>query len=58
MNKLNIDNRIKFKTIELKAGEEYETAWKEIITVVSWKINQILTNNELKTLLWIQLSKI
>jgi len=49
MNPLNIDNRIKFQTIELKAGEEYQTAWKEIITVVSWKINQILTNNELKT---------
>jgi len=49
MKPLDIDNRISFKIIKLKTGDQYETVWKEIITVVSWKINQILTNNELKT---------
>ncbi len=41
MNELSIDNRIKFKTIELKQGEVYNISWKnEIVTVVSWKVNE------------------
>ena len=49
MTKLDINKDIVFNTIELKKWEIYETKWKEIITVVSWKIFQILTENKLKT---------
>lgn len=38
MNRLTIDDRIKFKILELSEWESYEINWNEIITVVSWKI--------------------
>lgn len=40
MKPLDIENKITFKTIELKAREIYEISWNEIITVVSWKIEE------------------
>jgi len=38
MNELSIENKIKFKTIELKKWESYEINWNKIITVVQWEI--------------------
>ncbi len=43
MNPLNIQNKIKFKTVELKVWEVYKITWKnEIITVIYWKIYEKL----------------
>ena len=46
---MNIENRISFQTLELQIWETHEVKWKEIITVISGKIIQIQTENELQT---------
>lgn len=47
---MNIENKISFQTLELKKWEEHKLLWKEIITVISWKIIQVLTHNQLEKL--------
>ncbi len=49
MKELSIDNRIKFKMVELNKWDIYKVNWKnEIITVISWKIYEKI-KWELKT---------
>lgn len=38
MEELNIEDEIKFKTLELKKWDKYEITWNEIITVVEWRV--------------------
>ena len=46
---MNIQDKISFETIELQKGQEYKVQWKQIITVVVWKVLEMLTENQLDT---------